>query len=556
MSTTEPWPPNYVEVFKARQQRLMNLRKNPHLWAGAREYYRTRPAEFIEHWGTTYDPRNAGDPEKLTTMPFIMFERQREMVEWLMACLDAQTDGLDEKCRDMGATWTCVGFSAWLWLFMPGSAVGWGSRKQDLVDKIGDMDSIFEKIRAFLRGLPREFMPVGLVPATHLTFMKCINPENGATITGESGDNIGRGGRKLIYFKDESAHYERPELIEAALGDNTNVQIDISSVNGLGNVFHRKAENAIMWERGAPALRGKVNKFVMDWRDHPAKDQAWYDLRRAKAVEAGLLHVFEQEVNRNYAASVTGVIIPFDWIMSAVDADIKLGFKVDGGWCAALDVADNDGGGDLNAFSLRQGVCLRSVNAWGERDVGVTTRRALGATVGLGPLDVQYDCIGMGSTVKAEANRLKDKGDMPKGVRLIPWDAGSNPLHPKARVIPGDIDSPRNGDFYANLKAQGWWMLRLRFERTHRAVTEQGFTYNIDDLISLDGTMQNLHQLTKELAQPTSGYSGRMKLMVNKTPDGTRSPNLGDSVMMNFWPVPPKDAPVAVFGVYASHAQR
>ena len=28
--------------------------------------------------------------------------------------------------------------------------------------------------------------------------------------------SIGRGGRKLIYFKDESAHYEHPEMIEAA----------------------------------------------------------------------------------------------------------------------------------------------------------------------------------------------------------------------------------------------------------------------------------------------------------------------------------------------------
>ncbi|MDT9693866.1 hypothetical protein Q5762_37205, partial [Streptomyces sp. P9(2023)] len=82
--------------------------------------------------------------------------------------------------------------------------------------------------------MPDIWRPKGLKPKDHLTFMKCINLENGSTITGESGDNIGRGGRKSMYFKDESAHYERPEKIEAALGDNTNVQVDISSVNGLG----------------------------------------------------------------------------------------------------------------------------------------------------------------------------------------------------------------------------------------------------------------------------------------------------------------------------------
>jgi phage terminase large subunit len=130
----------------------------------------------------------------------------------------------------------------WLWLYWPGAAVGWGSRKEQLVDKIGDPDSIFEKMRIIIRNCPGSCCPPGFDADDHMPYMKIVNPETGATITGEAGDNIGRGGRKLIYFKDESAHYERPEKIEAALADNTNVQIDISSVNGLGNVFHRRRE--------------------------------------------------------------------------------------------------------------------------------------------------------------------------------------------------------------------------------------------------------------------------------------------------------------------------
>jgi phage terminase large subunit len=42
----------------------------------------------------------------------------------------------------------------------------------------------------------------------------------------------------------------------------------------------------------------------------------------------------------------------------------------------------------------------------------------------------------------------------------------------------------------------------------------------------------------KEIAQPTvSKTAARLKLYVEKTPKGTRSPNFGDSVMMNYWPV-------------------
>jgi phage terminase large subunit len=217
--------------------------------------------------------------------------------------------------------------SVWLWLFWPGAAVGWGSRKEDLVDKIGDPKSVFDKIRKTIDYLPRELLPAGFDRKAHMAFMKVVNPETDASITGEAGDNIGRGGRTLVYFKDESAHYERPEAIEAALGDNTRVQIDISSVNGPGNVFYRRREAGIEWEPALSIPKGKTRVFVMDWREHPAKDQAWYDARKRKAEDDGLQHVFAQEVDRNYFAAVEGVIIPAEYVASAIDAHLKLGFR-------------------------------------------------------------------------------------------------------------------------------------------------------------------------------------------------------------------------------------
>ena len=85
-----------------------------------------------------------------------------------------------------------------------GVAVGWGSRKKELVDKIGDPSSIFEKIRIILRSLPVEFLPAGFDFDENVKLMSIVNPETGATITGECGDNIGRGGRTLAYFEDEA----------------------------------------------------------------------------------------------------------------------------------------------------------------------------------------------------------------------------------------------------------------------------------------------------------------------------------------------------------------
>lgn len=537
IATKDSWPPNYIEVFAWRQQQLMRMRNNPVLLAGALEYYRTRPVEFICHWFDTYDPRVAGT-ETPARMPFILFERQAEMVQFLQALIEGQQPGLMEKCRDAGATWVCSAFSVWLWRFVAGSSIGWGSRKEALVDKIGDADSIFEKMRMLIRGMPREFWPRGFKENEHMPFMRILNPENESTITGEAGDNIGRGGRKLIYFKDESAHYERPEKIEAALADNTNVQVDISSVNGIGNVFYTRRMAGEVW-KGGPAVRGKTNVFVMDWRDHPAKSQAWYDERRSRAENEGLLHIFAQEVDRDYAASVDGIIIENRWIKAAIDAHEKLGFGPDGSRIAGFDVADE--GRDKHALAVRQGPMVQLVKDWSRGDVGNATRNVIGELDTMGTVSLQYDSIGVGAGVKSEANRLQELNQLPRGITFTPWNAGSGPQFPDKHVLTlpngaEDKKSPTNQELYSGLKAQAWWELRLRFERTYKAV-EEGQVFDPADLISLPSTLPGIWQIEKELGQATASRSGKtMKLVVDKKPDGAMSPNMADAIVMAFWP--------------------
>lgn len=533
----DQWPPDYVSIFQWRQSKLLEMRAYPKLLLGAREYYRTRPVEFICHWMNTYDPRNAG--RGLTTLPFILFNRQRELVEFLFECLQDEEDGLIEKARDMGATWVAVAFSVWLWVFWEGSAIGWGSRKEQLVDRIGDPDSIFEKIRQAIASLPREFVPSGYDRSKHAGYMRIVNPSNGATITGEAGDNIGRGGRKLIYFKDESAHYARPQLIEAALSDNTRVQIDISSVVG-GTLFHQKRDAGIDWKKGEKIARGFTRVFVMDWRAHPAKDDLWYSLRRAKAEGDGLLHVFEQEVNRNYSAGVEGIIIPGAWVQSAIDAHEMLGFDSSGQWIVGLDVAD--GGGDTNAMVSRRGPVVRYLDEWGGIDVGATTRKAIGLCKerNIKPVSLQYDSIGVGAGVRSEAARLQDDpdfSDLMKWITFQPWAASAKVLEPKGRLNPNDRTSPKHEDLFANLKAQGWWMVRRRFELTHRAVTN-GEKFDPAHLISIPSDLPHVNKLVKELSQPTRGYhSQTLKMVVNKKPEGAKSPNLADGLVEAFWPI-------------------
>lgn len=537
------WPPDYKAVYAWRIQTLHLLQTNPHMLASAKAYYSIHRKEFIMHWMDTYDPRKTG----IKWVPFVFFAKQAEFIDFLEELRADQQSGLVEKARDMGATWLACGYSVASWLFIKDDAIGWGSRKQELVDRIGDPDSIFEKLRLIINRLPAIWRPEGLEPKKHLTFMKCLNPENGSTISGESGDNIGRGGRKSLYFKDESAHYERPEKIEAALGDNTNVQIDISSVNGLGNPFHRRREAGINWSPGqSKEMPGFTQVFVIDWRDHPDKTQQWYDTKKAKYAREGLLHLFAQEVDRNYSAAISNTVIPYHYIQAAVDAHLRIPClmrapdKIPDIWMQGLDVAD--GGIDRNGLAKRQWIILRHVEEWGERDTGVTTRRVIAHARQHKHIRTMYDAIGLGAGVKSEYNRITidEKIEIPK---FTPWNAGGDVLEPYERLIPGDDDSLTNDEYYQNIKAQAWNSLYMRFYKTWSCIeaiknNEPIPAYSADELISLDGTMVLLAQLMKELAQAVRKPSGSLKMMIDKQPDGMKSPNLADAVVMAYFPIP------------------
>jgi hypothetical protein len=84
------------------------------------------------------EPRNAnaGDP---VVLPAVPFPRQREFIDWLQERFTTKTSAPCEKSRDSGVTWMSAAFAVWVWLFHPGSTVGFGSRKEMLVRSFSKM---------------------------------------------------------------------------------------------------------------------------------------------------------------------------------------------------------------------------------------------------------------------------------------------------------------------------------------------------------------------------------------------------------------------------------
>lgn len=399
--------PNYEAVWEARIDRIRRIRAGEVDMSALREFYKTHPVEFITDWGCTFDPRMA-DIGLKTTMPFLLFKRQAEFIEWLLGLWRGRKDGVCEKSRDMGASWLCVGFAVWMWSFYDGVVVGFGSRKETYVDEIGDPKSIFWKIRAFIKLLPAEFRPAGYNEKVHASFMKIVNPVTGSSIIGEAGDNIGRGNRASIYFVDEGAFLERPEAADAALSNTTNCQVWLSTVNGTGNVFHRKR------------MSGKFSVFVFDWRDDPRKGPDWYEAMKGKLEP----QILAQEVDRDYSAAVTDAYIP-GYIVTAATmrgpADVSnVGYLQLGVDCARF-------GDDKSCVLFRRGRLASRIESWGKADVADTAGRVKDMVLACPDVvdQIAVDTIGIGAGVADILRR--DFGervvDVNSGIRL---DDGQN----------------------------------------------------------------------------------------------------------------------------------
>jgi phage terminase large subunit len=377
--------PDYAPVYAQRQARLSAIRSTPGMLDGLKGHYRDHPADFINDWGMTFDPRLAevGLP---TTVPFLLFPKQREFIEFVHERWKSREDWLAEKSRDMGVSWLCVAFAVWMFLFHPGTVVGFGSRKEEYVDRIGDPKSLFWKVRQFIQLLPREFRPKGWDPKTCAPFMRVQNPENGASIVGEAGDNIGRGNRTSIYFKDESAFYEHPDLIDAALSQTSNCKGDVSTPNGAGNPFYRKRKG------------GKIKVFTFHWKDDPRKGPEWYEKQKRDLDPV----IVAQEVDIDYEASVTDSFIPgqlVDAAQSIGPADIEaLGAEKWG-----LDVARF--GDDKSVLTKRKGRLCKPQQTWQGIDTMALANEVWSQARIEKPSQIAVDVIGVGAGV---CDRLKE----------------------------------------------------------------------------------------------------------------------------------------------------
>jgi hypothetical protein len=425
---------------------------------------------WVNDWVWTFDPRETTQG-RAAYFPFKLWPIQAKYLRWLEARVAGRDEAVVEKSRDMGVSWLNVAFAVHRWLYHPGFKTTFGANKEDNVDHLGDPDALFEKQRLLLSYLPTWMLPTGFSRKQHDNFCRLINPHNGNVVSGEAGDNMGRGGRSSVYFIDEAAHVERAERADAATLASADCRIWCSSVNGMGNTFARKR------------FSGKIPVFTMHFRDDPRKDAQWERQMRDRTDEA----IFAAEYDIDYSASVEGICIPAKWVEAARRiADLVPILAAPGGY-GGLDVG---GGKAKSVFIARKGPVVQMPVAWKDPDTIETAHRGLDAARAAGVEVLNYDSVGIGFGVTAALKRADTNGLKVAGVNVG--------LPPSNRVWP---DGRRSHEKFGNLKAEIWHVARETFKRTYERVLweegqEGGIRHPIDECVSLP----NHHDLAMQLS--------------------------------------------------------
>lgn len=207
-----------------------------------------------------------GKNKKSARHPFILYDYQRDHIREIQRRIMAGEDIPNEKTRDSGASWIYTYIGTWFWRYVEGADSVWGSWREDYVDELENIQSLFEKIRFNIRRQPLWWLPQGFNVAKHMPFCLIKNPENGNSMTGEApNEKFGSGGRTLFAVMDEISKWDRKKGIGAysATSDVTSCKITIWTPYGLGNQAHELSKN-------------RTNLIIWDWRCDPRKIEGAY----------------------------------------------------------------------------------------------------------------------------------------------------------------------------------------------------------------------------------------------------------------------------------------
>ncbi len=253
------------------------------------------PVFYVDTFLYTFDPRKRAG---LKVIPFILWPYQEDALKQILEGIDVGLDKLLQKSRDMGASWLALVAFEYMWHYFDMTSFLLASRKEDLVDKTDDTDTLMFKI-----DFMHKYSPGWLLPNIERKSMNIRNADNGSVISGESTNaDLARGGRRTAILLDEFATVEKGQEVLGSTASVTECRIFNSTPKGAAGAFYDRVQTM-----------PKEDIITMHWSLHPTKGadsyvdtdtgklrSPWYDrecLRIANPQEIA------QELDIDYAAS-------------------------------------------------------------------------------------------------------------------------------------------------------------------------------------------------------------------------------------------------------------
>ncbi len=248
-------------------------------------------------------------------IPFIPFPFQEEaIIEIWESIMDGTrpinerkglTNVFIEKSRQMGLSWLIMAVFVYWFLFY-GHKYHVISQKEELVDKLGDIKSLFGKARFIINTLPKWMLPVGFDRkewGKNLKYMTISRPDGTWAITWESANpNAGRSGTFNAALCDEFASTSNAVAINKALKSATPCVVYNSTPNWEWNEYYRMRKLTVeRYDKLAGKMMPAEIKWLRyHWTDHPLRDQEWYD----NEVKGMSRETIAQELDISYNTAI------------------------------------------------------------------------------------------------------------------------------------------------------------------------------------------------------------------------------------------------------------
>lgn len=475
------------------------------------------PREFFDKFVWMVDPRTEDDWQ-LALKPFVLFDIQVQMLDFLVGLRKNKEFGLQKKSRDLGASIIACGTSVYWWLKETGIAVLLASRKAEYVTKKYSLDALLERCAFIIDYLPHWMRPDGYDRKTHYTEGLIRHPMRPNQIRGEIGANTGRAGRSTITIFDEYSYAEQQQEIHDSLRGTTRAALFIYTSAGPGTY-------------AAHLERQKTHPtMVIPWYHDPRKHDDPSHAGKPTRSKWFLAHyppkMSEVGWGREYACddgmAQEGGVIPNTWMKAAMHIHLIAGGEIKAG----LDLASKS---DRSVLIIRKGGVILVHKRWEGKDWNVVAREIKPILEDLGSGHLTYDRGGHGSAFAKEIARI----GWPQSWTIA---AVTNNTKPSARRYEDEPMMPARKRF-VNLGTELWWSLRLRIRRSYER--EIGIAHHHDD-----DCIRIPHHEDLERMLVSRKYEERLgKIVLEEKPRGERgiSPDDADAlVLCEMWAPPAK----------------